>query len=734
VSTDLDRMKREAERLRAQQQAIMAAQRAEEEKRRAREEARKKGKGVVSPFTIVKKPSKKKSKMKMVTVPKSRKGEIPQLLEEMAVGSRLDLTVGKVEQAEASITKAKETIKQAESLSTSYGSKIEWGNETYDLGSTEGWKEYKAAVRKTKSEINEAENELKKYKTQTTKYKTALKANEVIEAANDVIDKSNKIIEQSNKDRKALYESQVKLYETVNFKNNRTQKFLDAVGNELETTALQLFDQINDKVKDSKQASKIVKALAPVYAETVTARESLERMFDEINNRKRDAEKRAEWDKFTWGGSGKRSTVAQTVARLEHLAISTSEAFVKTLPFAAVAATGPLGAGLVIASSTAYFVSPKNRYYTAVFIGAHPQEFYASIAGSLAAGVSVSKVRATVNKYRAQIKSTALKNKMDKLIDDYAYLEQHKGAEYPSRAIEIPEPYGKQIIVSNPVDPEAQIIERFIHSVASGNEPEAIAKFFTSMKDAELAMYYDSGSGSLETVTIPELLKKHPELNDPFIHPAFQDPNLFNKADLVARIPGSNIQVTPLMAAALAQAAKKGYFTDADIKALIKSNMGTNEILEGIDLSKPWTEAQLKELNIPDAYLLVGAIPTEIQDVGPVSATQQMQELAQLEELEPIEEPPLPLIPVIVPEPTPPPPEEPKPFLPKSKPGERRDIRLRLWGGPKEKYRVKFSYPKGQSQTLTVEARSFPEAVNKAQRSRRGNRYLPSVVDITKVK
>lgn len=97
--------------------------------------------------------------------------------------------------------------------------------------------------------------------------------------------------------------------------------------------------------------------------------------------------------------------------------------------------------------------------------------------------------------------------------------------------------------------------------------------------------------------------------------------------------------------------------------------------------------------------------------------------------------------------PEPPPPEEPAPpgeptpieeptlpFLPESKPEERRDIRLRLWGGPKEKYKVKFTFPGGPSQTLTVEARSFPEAVNRAQRSRRGNRYLPSVVDIERVK
>ena len=60
-------------------------------------------------------------------------------------------------------------------------------------------------------------------------------------------------------------------------------------------------------------------------------------------------------------------------------------------------------------------------------------------------------------------------------------------------------------------------------------------------------------------------------------------------------------------------------------------------------------------------------------------------------------------------------------------------LRLRLWAGPKERYRVKFSYPAGRGETLTVEARSFPEAVNKGQRGRRGNRYLPSVVDVTRV-
>jgi len=731
VSTDLDRMKREAERLRAQQQAIMAAQRAEEEKRRAREEARKKGKGVVSPFTIVKKPSKKKSKMKMVTVPKSRKGEIPQLLEEMAAGSRLDLTVGKVEQAEASITKAKETIKQAESLSTSYGSKIEWGNETYDLGSTEGWKEYKAAVRKTKSEINEAENELKKYKTQTTKYKTALNANEVIEAANDVIDKSNKIIEQSNKDRKAIYESQKRLYDAVNFKNNRTQKFIDDLGEEFNTAALQLFDQINAKVKDSKAASKAVEALAPVYAETVKVKQSIGKLFNEIQERKRDAESRAEWDKL----KGERLTASQTVARLEHLALASSDAFVKTLPAAVVATTGYIGAGLVAASSVAYFVSPKNRYYTAAFIGKHPQEFYASIAGSLAAGYSVSKVRVVYNKYKAEIKSTALKNKMDKLIDDYAYLEQHKGAEYPSRAIEIPEPEGGVVVLNEPMNEEIWIANKFFKGVSDGrNAPQDIQSWL--MQNKKIQFMYGPSTTKLTPSSTEDIVVKYPQLNDPFIHPAFQDPTLFGKSNLVARVPGSNVQAVPLMSVVLNRIAQQGYITDAEIKKIIEANKLNADDIKKLGITSLWSLSDLKELNIPDAVILVGGKTIDLNEVKEISkATQdQIQELAQLEELEPIEEPPPPT-PVIVPEPTPPPPEEPEkpPKLSLADQQKRRELNLRLHNGPREKYRVKISFPHGQSQTLTVEARSFPEAVNKAQRSRRGNRYLPSEVDVERI-
>ena len=97
--------------------------------------------------------------------------------------------------------------------------------------------------------------------------------------------------------------------------------------------------------------------------------------------------------------------------------------------------------------------------------------------------------------------------------------------------------------------------------------------------------------------------------------------------------------------------------------------------------------------------------------------------------------------PVIITEPAieePLPPEEvtPTPIIPKTKREKEklRRFKLQLFNGPKTTFKVRFDYPRGPSQTLMVEARSFVEALNKAQRKRRSNKYHPSLVDITKVK
>jgi len=63
---------------------------------------------------------------------------------------------------------------------------------------------------------------------------------------------------------------------------------------------------------------------------------------------------------------------------------------------------------------------------------------------------------------------------------------------------------------------------------------------------------------------------------------------------------------------------------------------------------------------------------------------------------------------------------------------ERKSINLRLFNGPRERYRVKFTYPKGGKEVITVDARSFPEAVNRAQMARKPNKYPPSITDVVR--
>ena len=74
------------------------------------------------------------------------------------------------------------------------------------------------------------------------------------------------------------------------------------------------------------------------------------------------------------------------------------------------------------------------------------------------------------------------------------------------------------------------------------------------------------------------------------------------------------------------------------------------------------------------------------------------------------------------------------PLKPKGKDGRMRPNVFRaLVGGMKEEYRVIFDYPKGPSETFTVTARSFPQALTQAQQKRRIKRWVPSEVDIAKV-
>ena len=107
--------------------------------------------------------------------------------------------------------------------------------------------------------------------------------------------------------------------------------------------------------------------------------------------------------------------------------------------------------------------------------------------------------------------------------------------------------------------------------------------------------------------------------------------------------------------------------------------------------------------------------PTDDSGHPPIQDTPLIQEQTQI-----IDEG---LVTELESEPTPP------ALLLKPQSDDRKRINLTLFNGPKEKYRVKFTYPRGGKEIITVDARSFPEAIDKAQMSRKPNKYPPSITD-----
>lgn len=65
---------------------------------------------------------------------------------------------------------------------------------------------------------------------------------------------------------------------------------------------------------------------------------------------------------------------------------------------------------------------------------------------------------------------------------------------------------------------------------------------------------------------------------------------------------------------------------------------------------------------------------------------------------------------------------------------KRNKINLPLFRGRKQKYQVTFFFTTTEKEVKVVEARSFPSAVNKAQRGRRPRKKQPKLIDIVKIK
>ena len=125
---------------------------------------------------------------------------------------------------------------------------------------------------------------------------------------------------------------------------------------------------------------------------------------------------------------------------------------------------------------------------------------------------------------------------------------------------------------------------------------------------------------------------------------------------------------------------------------------------------------------IPDLSQITIQNPEVVEIVEQESNQTSAQAQTQIQEITPIPTPEL--------EETPP--TTPPLRLSLEEEKKRKEINLKLFNGPRERYRVKFTYPKGGKEAITVDARSFPEAIDKAQMARKPNKYPPSITDVVR--
>jgi hypothetical protein len=636
-----------------------------------------------------------------------------------------------VAQAKRNIQAAETTIKQVESLKQAWGRKIQWGDKVYDLGTTQGYKDFGKAVRESKSEVNQAKNVLKLYESASWEERTSHKARAAVDRANEVIRRANRIIEQQNAEVEKIAEANKRLieakfthdYKPMTKEEYRAQQIKDTYGY---LTAFVMQD-----IADEDKVAETVARVAPLYMDQAKGEGEFGKWMDRIEELKRDAEARAEW-RANEGKAYKdrmkpenRPTLKQLGARLEHIGLTVGQVAIYTLPIAeATALGGPLAAGIVAAGTIATFADPKTRYETALFVGEHPEEFFASIAGALATGMAVSKANQLWGKYKAHLKAADVKRlqaKFDKVVDDYTYREQKlsgspsRGKDAPPGSLPgFPSELAEKI---KGVDPwEEYVFRRMVRGMSESDVSKLRAGVLLEM------------DGVLEPTFVDELISQYPELKDPFLHPAFKDPNILGKSDLVARATGTGMNMTPLLTAALAIVAKQGYITDAQIKQLIKANTKLLEAYkaQGIQLTSTWTLQDLKDLSLTDAAQAVSVIPVELADTAAMQET--IQETVQVVEQVPVE--------VVEPTPTEPTPTEtgrPTPPLLKGKLTPEQAKRRMLIGGPVERYKVKVLYEGGTSTSLTVQAKSYPEAMSKAERIGRTSRRPIIGADLERV-
>ena len=484
-----------------------------------------------------------------------------------------------------------------------------------------------------------------------------------------------------------------------------------------------LTDLVSADIPDKKKAEKIISDLKPKITGSIsTTKDSGTRLLENVDMNLDSLEKLSDFGTSIGlkelTGPDKDENINKVKARLSYATLNTAKSFVLTVPIVALGTVaGPLVGGVVVAAGVASVLNPQNRRLLDQQIRDHPQEFITSLGGALLAGVAVSKLDNAFKTHTQNMKikdRRILEDKWNKIIDDYSYLEQNKGAEFPSRVLELPE---GGLVISDPVNPDAWKAD-FIYRLPPGE-----AANFIKNSDLKMSLFLVDDMPEMsyhmnpqDTLYVTDLVKEYPGLKQPWL----LDPSITNRADLVARAASSS-STNSLLSVALGLVSKQGYITRDQLDNLISLNQAQINVLREKQIPVTGSFERVSDLTFVELSEIVKNI--SIQKID--QTQKQVSVIEPVLEITPILEP----VPVLdpIPDPSKTPPFTPIiPFVLKS--DKRRAINLQLYQGHKQKYRVQLKYSDSTKTSVTFDARSHPEAIAKAEMMKRNGKKLIETV------
>jgi len=422
---------------------------------------------------------------------------------------------------------------------------------------------------------------------------------------------------------------------------------------------------IKDPALRSQTLATLASTLSTVEASAQRGEKAAQELAEKYTAKMQQYERLAQYDKpigLKELRSPQREKYLNMIrARAAHMSMATAKGLVEALPVTALAAAGgPLTMGLVSGLGVASMARRENRRAMARYIEKHPQQFLGELAGSILAGATVDQAAKAFKAYTRNVKlrqRRALEEKWDRMIDDINYLQQQYGAEFPSRlkfegfeffydpktgrfkpvelwgkAKEPPPGLGKK-----PPKVETlrltQVGDDWVLVTESGGTTTvkkllkgdvkveqisapggwSLQSGATGRQAATGVPVIQSGGRQASILLPPQLVEKYPQLAEPWLHPAFRDPNVLNKADLVARMARNRANWSTLLAAVLARAAAQGYITEAQIKQMIRQNSRVLEKLEQRNIEPP----KLKTPQIETAEDVEKLIQPVVESIEP---------------------------------------------------------------------------------------------------------------------